>query len=194
MAANEWTERTRLLVTAGIALTCNLALGGWFYSINGVYQQKFEEHAKNKKKIATLKDQVKDLEVKKTELASLETEIEKKMKQLPEEEEVTRLIDNISTIAAKTNCKKNSASISRGTTPETIGFGGGNFYKDTWHTTWEADFMSWCTLMNEMEENFGRFVSFENLMLTPKNSGVVETGEIMAISVDVVTYRYAKGP
>jgi hypothetical protein len=67
-----------------------------------------------------------------------------------------------------------------------------NLRKTTWKTRWDADFFGWCKLVNEIEERFPRFISFEGMSLTPKNQGMVETGSIDDISVDLVTYMYKK--
>ena len=62
------------------------------------------------------------------------------------------------------------------------------------HQLGEASFFDWCTFMNVLEENYDqRFVSFENLTMSIKNSGMIPTtGMKKSFSVDIVTYRYVK--
>ena len=194
MAAQEWNERTKLLVTIAIVVVINLGLFYYFYTIYQEYQVKVAEHKKNNAIILDLKSKTDDLDIKKASLAQLIKDCEKKMKKLPEEQEVPKLIDDLSKIASKNECTNKNITFGTDTGAQQAGLGGGSYARDVWHSTWDASFMNWCKLTNEMEENFERFVGFENLNISVKNSGMIPTGTRHAISVDLVIYRYVKAP
>jgi len=178
MAANEMSERTRTIITVVVAVVINLGLGGLLYYAYGQYKDLEKKHAAKMVEKKKLQEYV----------AQEQTRMESK---LPEQEQVATLIDDISKVAAKAECKLQSS-----TYVPSLGGGGGlsanNYNRSTWKTKWEASFKGWATLMNEMEEFFPRFVSFENLTISPKNSGVVLPNSMHEINVDIVTYQYIR--
>jgi len=190
MAAMEWTEKRKMLATAVVGLLINAVLGYFLYAARQDFQAKELAHQGLRKKIQELEAVVKDGPARKLELDNLKLECATKEKMLPEENQVGKLIEDVSTVAKKYKCINKSVDIVKG-----MGNAGGiavgqNYASDRWRTRWEADFFGFAQLMNEMEERFPRFVGFENLTITPKSSGMVASGEKHDITVDVVTYRY----
>lgn len=189
MAASDWSERTRMLVTIGVSVAINAGLGYWLYTAYGNYRI-LETQLKNKnKQIVELKDIVNNEGPKlQAKLKTTKIDLAAKESKLPEQEEVNKLIDDMAAIGATTGCLRKSFVMLK-TDDAALG---ASYVRSTWKTQWEADFMGWCRLLNAMEEKFPRFISFENLTITPKNQGMVPTGARHTINVDVVTYRYLR--
>jgi Tfp pilus assembly protein PilO len=186
MAANEWSERTRMIVTVSIGAVVNIALAGVLYSVHGDYQKLVVIHQQKSKQIADLKlHAITERGPKEDKLKELRQAFETKREKLPESENITKLLDDLAPIAEKTKCQKESNDIGAPTDE-------GNLRRTAFKTRWHADFFGWCKMVNEIEERFPRFISFEGMSLTPKNSGMVETGSIDEITVDLVTYEYVK--
>lgn len=191
MAASDWSERTRMLVTVAVAAVVNLLLGGGLYMMHGEYKKQEAIHEKKKKEKAGLEEYVRQEEEKKLEFKTLNERFGAQQRKLPEEEQVAELVTKIADVAQKTHCVNKSFMYQPGAAA--VAVGGGGYTQDIWKTRWEADFMSFCKLMNLIEEHFERFIAFENLIISPRNSGVVsmDTKEGQHdISVDLVTYRY----
>ncbi len=189
MAASDWSEKTRMLVTIGVAVLINAGLGFWLYTAYGNYK-KLETQLKAKNtQITDLKKAVyEDGPLLQAELKTTKVDLASKESKLPEQEELNKLIDDMAAIGASTGCLRKSFVTVKSEDASL----GDSYVRSTWKTQWEADFMGWCKLLNAMEEKFPRFISFENLTLTPKNSGMVPTGSRHTINVDVVTYRYLR--
>jgi len=190
MAAPEWSERTRMIVTAAIVVVINGGLGGWLYMIHSDYQKYEATHKTKQKRVNELKAVVAEKPEKELQLKTLKGDYAKLESKLPEEQQIGQLIDEMSTIATKTNCQRKSATLMQDIDQATVA--GATYSRSVWKTRWEADFFGWCKLMNEMEERFQRFVTFENFSLQPKANGMVPTGSKHEINVDVVTYRYIR--
>ena len=189
MAASEWSERTRLITTIAVGVALNVLLCGWFYYVREDWKKLEKENKTLSIKKAGLTKEVEELSARTAELANLKYDLGSKERKLPEADQVDQLIEDVAAIAAKTGCKNISQVVVRDGISEST-----SYIKSIWKTRWEADFFSWCKLLNAMEENSERFVSFENMTLSPKNSGMVQTGSKHEISVDVVTYRYVRNP
>lgn len=191
MAANEMSERTRTIITVVVAVVINLGLGGLLYYAYGQYKDLEKKHAAKMVEKKKLQEYVAQEQTRMDELKLLQDRFRVQESKLPEQEQVATLIDDISKVAAKAECKLQSS-----TYVPSLGGGGGlsanNYNRSTWKTKWEASFKGWATLMNEMEEFFPRFVSFENLTISPKNSGVVLPNSLHEINVDIVTYQYIR--
>lgn len=185
MAATEWTERKKMLVTVAVGLVLNGIAGYYLYSLNGDWKKKADEDAKLQSEIAQLQAIVKDRPLKASELEKKKAEFATKESKLPENDRVKELINDIARLATNNNCDLISSTIQ-----EPIYDATKNYIKNVWKTRWKADFFNWCKLLNEMEERFPRFVAFENMSFTITNSGMIPTGAKHEILVDVITYRY----
>jgi Tfp pilus assembly protein PilO len=138
-----------------------------------------------------LEEEVKKEDSLVNQLKSLKDEIEATKRKLPDKEDVSALIVKIAEVAQKTGCLANS--LTQQPTGAAAGPLGLSVSQEIWKTRWKADFMSFSLLVNKIEEHFERFIAFENLMITPTNSGMVAMGTKDGqeeISVDVVTYCY----
>jgi Tfp pilus assembly protein PilO len=188
MAANEWSEKTRMIVTIAIGVVANIGLGAVLYSAHGDWKKLDTDLQAKKKTIESLKKIVDEKPAKEAKLKGLQADFETKKEKLPDAAAIEKLIDDLAPIADRNSCKRKtwrrSANADAGP--------GANLAKSTFSTTWDADFFGWCKMINEIEERFPRFISFESMRLTPKNSGMVVTGATHDLSVDIVTYQYIR--
>jgi Tfp pilus assembly protein PilO len=185
MAATEWTERKKMLLTVAVGIVLNGIAGFYLYTLNGDWKKKADEDLKLQSEIQLLQAVVKDRPMKASELEKKHAEFATKESKLPEQDRVKELINDISRLAANNNCEEISRTIQ-----DPIYDATKNYIKDVWKMHWKADFFNWCKLLNEMEDRFPRFVAFENMSFTITNSGMIPTGAKHDIMVDVVTYRY----
>jgi Tfp pilus assembly protein PilO len=187
MAASDWSEKTRIIITVAVGVVVNAGLAFWLYTAYDQYAVLEQQSNTKKKERAQLKNTV---EVEKPELdkelAKLKSSLAKKESLLPEQAEVEQLMNSVGERAQEAGATLLSFAKANNPTAE------GNYEKTVYRTRWQADFMSWCKLMNSMEEKFRRFIAFENLQLTPPSSGLVLMGAKHEISVDVVVYRYVR--
>jgi|GEM_PF-2126669 len=194
MAANEMSEKTRMIITIAVVVVVNAGLGYLLYTRRAEFQRLEAAHKVLLKKRDELKVFVAQKEEKTAELKRLTETNEKQLKQLPSNEEIADLVTQIAKIAKDSGVDQKNFGYVPGSVIS--GPGGVQVARATWKSKWEGGFMGWCQLMNHMEENlnnFSRFVSFENLSIRPRNSGVVLMDSKDArhdITVDVVTYRY----
>jgi len=189
MAANDWSERTRMIVTAAVVVVVNVALAGGFYYVYGVWQDKDKIHKQKVAEKQGLEKFVREGEGKPLELKQLTERFKQQESKLPDTDQIATLNTDITKIAQLSNTR-NLNFVNKGTGGGEVG---SSYTRETWSTKWEGDFMGWCKVMNDIEEQFPRFIAFENLSIVPKNSGVVTTGTAHDITVDLVTYRYVKG-
>ena len=170
MAANDWSERTRMIVTGAIGVVVNIGLGVVLYSAHGDYEKLVATHVQKNKQIDDLTlHAIKERPDKDARLRDLKAQFETRKEKLPESDQITKLIDDLAPISEKDKCR-NIAKEFMDPTDEP------NLRKTTWKTRWVADFFGWCKLVNEVEERFPRFISFESMSFTPKNQGMNETG------------------
>ena len=190
MAATDWSEKTRMLVTISIGVGANLALAVLFYFAYSSHAEKTAELNKQKTVKKGLEERVKTLTKLTDDLTKLETKFETDRKKLPDAQAVDKLYGEISPMIVKNHGVNKSFSIR----PNTEATPNQNLLKTTISTRWEGSFFCWLNTINEMEEHYNRFVGIENLTLSPRNAGVVITGMPMDISCDIVTYLYKAGP
>jgi len=176
-----------MIVTGAVGAVVNIALGAVLYSAYGDYQLLVKKHNDKNKTIADLTlHAITERQPKEDRLKELKGQFEAKKEKLPESANIAKLIDDLAPLIEKNvKVRKKSADIDNPTEE-------GNVRRTAWRTRWDADFFGWCKLVNEIEERFPRFISFEGMSLTPKNSGMVETGSVDDITVDLVTYEYIK--
>ena len=187
MAASEWSEKKKMVVTAVVGAVLCLAEGMYLNSLYGEWRKANKDHEVLQGEIKTLQGLVSEEPLRKAELEKKKLETSAKESKLPEGEKMTDLINEVSRLATKWKCDQISITFQPGTLEANK-----NYVKDVWHTRWKADFFYWCKFMNEMEERFPRFVAFEAMNFTVANSGMIQTGTKHEIAVDIVTYRYAK--
>lgn len=187
MAAIEWSEKKKMLVTAAAGVLLNACAGYYLYTLRAEYLVKEEQHRKLRVEIDSLNKYVAQMPLKELTLRNRTDEFKSKESKLPDSERINDLINEISRLANKWKCEQISVQFAPGTADSSK-----NYIKDVWHTRWKADFFNWCKLMNEMEERFPRFVAFENMTFSITNNGMIPTGTKHDISVDVITYRYPK--
>jgi Tfp pilus assembly protein PilO len=186
MAASDWSERTWMLVTIGVGVVVNAALAYFLYAAHSKYAELEKKNKARQTEAAGLRVEVEKKSGLEARLKRLQRDLKKKESQLPELGDVEGLIASISERAQQSGASLLSSSKVAQPTVEA------NYEKTTYKTRWQADFMSWCKLLNSMEEKFPRFIAFENLVLTPTNSGAVPMGVKHEISVDVIVYRYLR--
>jgi len=177
-----------MIVTAAVVLVVNVALGAGFYYVYGIWQEKDKIHKQRVAEKKGLEEFVKQGEGKALELKALTERFKAQESKLPDTDQVATLNTDITKIAQLSN-SRNLSFIAKSAG---AGEAGTSYLRETWSTKWEGDFMGWCKVMNDIEEQFPRFIAFENLSIIPKNSGVVTTGTAHDITVDLVTYRYVK--
>lgn len=187
MAASEWSEKKKMVVTAAVGAVLCLAEGMYLNSLYGEWRKASKDHEVLQGEIKTLQGLVSEGPLRQAELDKKKIETSAKESKLPEGEKMTDLINEVSRLATKWKCDQISITFQPGTLEANK-----NYVKDVWHTRWKADFFYWCKFMNEMEERFPRFVAFEAMNFTVANSGMIQTGTKHEIAVDIVTYRYAK--
>lgn len=190
MAMGEWTERTRLIVTAAVALGVNLILLVFLYFAmekNKKLGVDLVNITNEAEKFRSRANQLNEMEEKKRKM---ETDNEKILKMLPSETEVPRLMERISDVADQTLVKVGGLQRrGAGLTPP-----GAAYAKEVWSATVSANFHSLLKFINQVEEGFDRFVAFENLTIRPFANGLEPHGTPHGITVDVATYRYLAGP
>lgn len=187
MAAAEWSEKKKMIVTAAVGLSVNLIAGYYLYSLYNEWTDRSKENVKLQGEIKQLQGIVSEGPLKMAELEKKKLDFASKESKLPEGDKLSDLLNDISRLAAKWNCQRMSVTFQSG-----VPDAGKAYVKDIWRTRWTASFFDWCRFMNEMEERFPRFVAFENMNFTIANSGMIPTGAKHDISVDLVTYRYVK--
>ncbi len=187
MAAAEWSEKKKMIVTAAVGLFINACAGYYLMTLRSELALKEDQHKKLKIEIDALNKIVSQAPLKELTLANRKAEFASKESKLPDSERTSELLNEISRLATKWKCERKNVTIQPGTPDPAKAY-----VKDTWKTTWKADFFNWCKFMNEMEERFPRFVAFEGMSFSIANNGMIPTGTKHDITVDIVTYRYLK--
>jgi Tfp pilus assembly protein PilO len=194
MAASDWPERTRMWVTVGVAVGVNILLGVGLFMVRGQWNDMDQSRNRKKKERTALQQEVDKEPELKAQWQSLQDKIAEMKRKLPKQENLPELVTKIADLSQQTGCTQ-KASIYQPGGP-VAGAAGLSVSQETWRTRWEADFMKFGKLANQLEEHFDRFIALENLIISPRNQGMVEMGTPEAqeeFSVDLVTYRYT-GP
>src|SRR5205814_10567920 len=103
MAANDWSERTRMIVTAAVALVLNVGLGAGFYYVYGIWQEKEKIHKAKVAERNTLKAFVDQNESKPLELKQLTDRFKLQQEKLPDSEQIASLVTDIAKRAQGSN-------------------------------------------------------------------------------------------
>jgi Tfp pilus assembly protein PilO len=192
MAASDWSEKTRMMVTIGVSVLLNGALGYFLYSAyaeNADLAKKITGKLKDKQELKKKVDEEGDVQ---RELDKKNADFATKKNRLPEVDPVEELFRAIDKISTETGARLINQQIVPG---EEIA-PGTSYQKTTLRTVWVADEAAFCKVLHKMEDNrgFDRFVSFENLTITPKNQGLVPHETPHTINVDIITYKYVAAP
>src|SRR5260221_13314917 len=118
MAANDWSERTKLIVTVAVAVALNVAVLGYLYTVYQDYQGLQRTRAANAANIQKLRKETDTLEEEQVKLDTKVKEVATKMKKLPENADPAKMIEDISKIAGKYGCVFKSCTTAKGSTPE----------------------------------------------------------------------------
>lgn len=211
---SEWPEKKKMIVTAVVAGVVNLGMIGFLFKAWSNHNAIVKSADGIKAEAKKVQDSNEQNKGKPDEYERLNKESESLVAQMPSDKQVTEVMDKMSKLAAMVDKAAKEGGGTGGCenkkiTPVTAGSSkdqaSQQAMRDVFKTTWDADFMSWCKLMNLMEEGqyfpdlaedlkFKRFVTFENLTIRPRNSGMIIMGDKHSISVDVVTYRYKPPP
>jgi hypothetical protein len=194
MAATEWSERTRLLITVGAVVLVNAGVWGLAYKARDTWVQEEAKLKKLSNEVHILQQAVDRKEELTATLNQAKRTFEKKEKMLPEIHERDKFIEFLADLA-----QKKSVTI-KGTPPRydqaIEGIMGiqdpQNFRRDIWGFSGSADFKGICEYMNVLEEHFPRFVSIDGLSITTSNSGMNVTGTKHDVNFSIVTYRYVE--
>ncbi len=182
----EWSERTKLIVTIAVALVVNAAVGAFLYLAVKNYNDLRKELASVQKEVEDLRAKASQLQAKQEIKRRVEAENADILKKLPPQSEIPLLMDRISEVAAQAPVQlKDVRKVSGG--PPTMGVA---YAKELWGASIEANFHSLVKFINHVEENFDRFIAFEDLAIASKQGGLVPHGTNHDIRVNVATYRY----
>jgi len=191
MAANDLTERQKMLLTLAVGIVLNAGLGIWLYSVLSTYNAKEKSYAELQKTRDKLKQDVESEPRLASELERKKKELNEKQRKLPNANDVAALSVDMSTLAQEAGVTYRGGTfvkdISQGGAP------GASYERNVCNSKWSADLYSWCKFINKMEEDFKRFISFENLTIKPKSDSGL-TGVQHEISVDIVAYKYVPRP
>jgi Tfp pilus assembly protein PilO len=191
MAANEWNEKTRMIVTISIGIAANIVLGVLFYFAYSKHGELTKQLKAKQGEKASLQKTAETLPLKVKTLNDLQAEFEINKKKLPDTEAVANLYNDITPISQRNKGLITQFRFATVVDAAAAGAGpGSNLKKITINTKWESPFWGLLLTLNEIEEKFPRFVAIDNLTITPKASGVVITGMPLDISADIITYTY----
>ena len=194
MAASDWSEKTRMIVTIAVGVVVNAALGYFLYSAYAQHAEVVRQIGLKQKERKALADKLEgEPQRTLTKLEEQKKQFAEKKNRLPENDPAEALLADIPKVAVEAGARLKSklkVASAGDVAPGT------NYEKATLKTVWDADLMQFCDVLNKMEDNIGfdRFVSFENLTITPKNQGLVPSTTMHVINVDIITYRYVSGP
>jgi hypothetical protein len=191
MAAAEWSERTRLLVTLGVMVLVNLGAWGFTYKAS-------QDHEATRLKMVGLQKEVKvlmDEEEKEKELTSqiekFDREHKKLAARLPDVPKRERLASKMSELAQQYKMNQRPSRYEQGRKPDVPGLNPQNFLCDVCHTQYEADFNSLCYFMNTLEEHYDYFLALEDLSITANSSGMGVTDVSKhEVTLTIISYQY----
>ena len=189
MAAAEWSERTRLLVTIGVVVLVNLGAWGFVYKAS-------QDHEATRLKMVALQKEVKALEEEEKREQDLTREIEtferqhkKLAARLPDVPKREKLASKMSELAQQYKMTEKATRYEYGKKPDVQGL---NFLCDVCHTQYEADFNSLCYFMNTLEEHYDYFLALEDLAITASSSGMGVTDVSKHdVTLTIISYQYA---
>jgi Tfp pilus assembly protein PilO len=180
-------KRKRMWITLGVVALLNAGLGGGVYWVYSEWKKQDTLHKQKVKEKLGLEADLDKNKTKKAELADLDQRFVALKDKLPTQERVAELLRRVEEVAQKNSCDNKSMVKATGGTPT---MGAVSYIQEAWKTKWKAPFWGFAKLMNNIEEDFPRFIAFENVSVNPANSGVVLMGAPHDFSVDMVTYRY----
>src|SRR6185295_19103465 len=106
MAAMEWTERKKMIVTAAVGVVINLAAGYYLYSLNMDWTAKETTYKKLRAENDGLSKYVQEGSIKEITLGKRKAEFQAKESKLPDSERLGDLINEVSRLAGKWKCEQ----------------------------------------------------------------------------------------
>jgi Tfp pilus assembly protein PilO len=187
-AFSEWSERNKLLVAIAVAVVLNIAIGVFLYLAIKKDKDLGKQLAALRQEVQQLQDKAKQLGAKQEAKRKVEMENADILKKLPPQSEIPLLMDRISEVAAQAPVLLKDVRKIAGAPPPM----GAAYTKELWGTTIEANFHCMVKFINHVEENFDRFMAFEDLTIAAKQGGLVPHNTAHDIRVNVATYRYLR--
>jgi Tfp pilus assembly protein PilO len=189
MAAMEWSERTRLLITIAVAVAVNAGVWGFTYKARGEYLVLCKKKRVLDEELVGMRREKARRDELESELARLKRDYQKREARLPENPIRSELDREISEMAQQLKMGEKSRRSEVDKITDIPGLGA-QFRKDVSHTQWEADFGALGQFINRLEEHFKYIIAVENLSIMAKEAGMNVTGAKHDVSFDVISYRY----
>lgn len=193
MAATEWSERTKLLITAAAVVVVNIGIWGLAYKVRGDWQVEEGKLKKLQSEINVINEYLAQREQITAKRDESKRKFDKKEKMLPEKHERDKFMEVFTDLAQKKNFTIKSNDFRYDANIDVQGIPDPqNFRRDIWSVAGSTDFKGICELLNVLEERFQRFVSIEALAITTDNLGMNVTGTKHNISFQIMIYRYVE--
>jgi hypothetical protein len=191
MAAAEWSERTRLLVTVGVVVLINGAAWGFTYKA----RQDCETMRVKKEK---LQADVKALDAEEVKAKTLEGDLYKLKNKnaklearLPNKPKRDELSGKISELTQRYKFTEKGIRYEYDKKAEVAG----SFLCDTTRTQYEADFNSLLLFMNYFEEHYDYFIALDDLSIMARDSGMGVTDRAKHdVTLTIISYNYITKP
>ncbi|MCX7806302.1 MAG: type 4a pilus biogenesis protein PilO [Planctomycetota bacterium] len=182
----EWSERIKLITSIVVAVVVNIVIGVFLYLAVKKHNELQRELTSLQKEVEALREKANQLPAKKEVRRRVEAENADILKKLPPQSEIPLLMDRISEVASQAPVQlKDVRKVTGGPPPI-----GAAYVKELWGTSIEANFHSLVKFINHVEENFDRFIAFEDLTIASRQGGLVPHGTGHDVRVNVATYRY----
>ncbi|MCK6474738.1 MAG: hypothetical protein L6R28_23705 [Planctomycetes bacterium] len=195
MAAGEWSEKVRMIVTIVVVVVVNAACWGYVYMVGRDLDKLTKDLDKVKKEVEGKKaeaSQLKDLEKQKRDL---HTENERRMKMLSSAKEDEEFHTKLVQLQTKYSMSMVGSISPRESEVDVPGVPRTNFRRTVWKMNYNTPFWGLIQMLNKLEEHEDRFYVIENLSLTAKGAGMSITGVRHSCNFDISTYRYVSmGP
>lgn len=195
MAAGEWPEKVRMIITIAAVVVVNAACWGYVYMVGRDLDKLTKDLDKVKKEVEAKKveaAQLKDLEKEKRDLI---TENERRMKMLSNAKEDEEFRTKLVQLEAKFSMALQGSISPRESEVDVPGVPRQNFRRTVWRLNYNTPFWGLIQMLNKLEENEDRLYVIENLSVTAKGAGMSLTGVRHACNFDISTYRYVRmGP
>lgn len=195
MAAGEWSEKVRMIVTVAVVVVVNAACWGYVYMVGrdlDALTKKLEGVRKEVDAKKAEASQLKDLEKQKRDL---HTENERRMKMLSNAKEDEEFHTKLVALQTKYSMAMVGSISPRESEVDVPGVPRQNFRRTVWRMNYNAPFWGLIQMLNKLEEHEDRFYVIENLSVTAKGAGMSITGVRHSCNFDISTYRYVNlGP
>lgn len=190
MAAGEWSEKVRMIVTIAVVVVVNAACWGYVYMVGRDLDVLAKKLDGIRKEVETKKaeaNQLKDLEKQKRDL---HTENERRMKMLSSAKEDEEFRTKLVQLEAKYSMALQGSISPKDSEVDVPGVPRQNFRRTVWRLNYNTPFWGLIQMLNKLEEHEDRFYVIENLSVTAKGAGMSITGVRHSCNFDISTYRY----